>query len=138
MPIYSWVITTNAATTQTTRKSIKGDYITYVNIRFPPGPQGLLKVKLYYGDTQLFPEEDDTYFAGDDEVIAWNEFLPIPERPMPLTIVTQNDDDTYAHSVYIRLATMYERQLLSAQIAGLLKKYLGWLFRGGSRGKGRA
>ncbi|MHC1610729.1 MAG: hypothetical protein ACXQTW_03870, partial [Candidatus Methanospirareceae archaeon] len=69
MTIYSWRITTDPAKEQKVKKEIKGDYITKVIVRFPPGPQGLLHVRFYYGDMQIFPEEKDTDFADDDLTI---------------------------------------------------------------------
>jgi len=128
MPIYSWVFTTNPASKQEITKKIEGDYITYVNVRFPPGPQGLLKVQFFYGNKQLFPEETGTFFAGDDEIIDWEEFLSLPEKPMPLKIILQNDDDTYPHSVYIRLQTKHSWQLLHNLIAKAIVSSLKGIF----------
>ena len=129
MPIYSWRITTNPLEEKTTKKFIKGDYITKVIVRFPPGPQGLLHVRFYYGDMQIFPEEKDTDFADDDLAISWEEFFYLDEKPFPLTIWTKNEDDTYPHTVHIYVATLYEKQLLAKQIADAISRKLGGVVR---------
>lgn len=129
MPIYSWRITTNALEEKTTKKLIKGDYITKVIVRFPPGPQGLLHVAFYYGDKQIFPEEDGTDFADDDLAIIWEEFWKIPEHPCPITIWTKNEDDTYSHTVHIYVATKYQHELEAEQIASSIRRSLGGIFR---------
>jgi len=125
MPLYSRVITTPASSSLETIIRLKGDYITKLNVRFPPGPQGLLKVAFFYGNRQLWPEEADTYIQGDDEPIEWEEHYRVPERPMPLRVLTVNEDDTYEHSVYIRIATAYKTQLLAEQIVNAIAKRFG-------------
>jgi len=122
MPIYSWRITTDPAKEQKVKKLIKGDYITKVIIRFPPGPQGLLHVRFYYGDLQIFPEEEGTDFADDDLKIEWDEYYRLDEQPFPLTIWTKNEDDTYPHTVHVYVATKYRNELLAEQIASGLSK----------------
>jgi len=129
MPAYSYRITTNPASEKTTKVKIKGDYLTKVIIRFPPGPQALLHVKIFYGDMQIFPENQDTDFADDDIVIEWEEFWKLPETETTLTIWTKNEDDTYEHTVHIYLFTRYEKELLSKQIADAISKKIGGIFK---------
>jgi len=129
MPIYSWEIKTPASTEQKIRKEIEGDYITKVRVRFPPGPTGLLKVAFFYGEMQIFPYESGTYFQGDDEVIEWDEYFKMHEKPFPLTIYCKNEDDTYEHSVYIIVVTKYSEELLGEIIAKAIAKKLSGLYR---------
>ncbi len=125
MPAYSYRIKTDPLEEKKTTIKIKGDYLTKVIIRFPPGPMGLLHVRIYYGDYQLFPEDKDTDFADDDLPIEWEEFWELPEDPCPLTIWTKNEDDTYAHTVHIYLFTKYKQQMLAEQIASSVRRVLG-------------
>jgi len=121
MPAYSYRITTNKLEEKKTTVKLKGDYLTKVIIRFPPGPMGLLHVRIYYGEMQIFPEEKDTDFADDDLAIEWEEFWELPEHPCPLTIWTKNEDEVYEHTVHIYLFTKYKKELLAEQIASKLK-----------------
>ena len=129
MPAYSFRITTNPSEEKTTKVKIKGDYLTKVIIRFPPGPMGLLHVRIYYGDMQIFPEKEGTDFADDDLAIEWEEFWELPETETTLTIWTKNEDDTYEHTVHIYLFTRYEKELLSKQIADAISKKIGGIFK---------
>ncbi|MBW2675801.1 MAG: hypothetical protein JRD89_20740 [Deltaproteobacteria bacterium] len=91
-----------------------------MNIRFPPGPSGLLEVAVLYGIRQIFPTVDGQVFAGDDEVIAWQEYWLLPESPCVVTIHTENQDDTYEHSVQVRIATLTHAQSLAGQIGSAI------------------
>ena len=91
-----------------------------MNIRFPPGPSGLLNVSIFYGIHQIFPYDEGTWFHGDDETIAWDEFWELPESPCTITIHTENQDDTYEHSVYVRIATLTHAQSLAGQIGSAI------------------
>jgi len=131
MAIYSYEITTPAATEKETEIEIEGDFISYVNIRFPPGPSGLLKVAIFYGIKQIFPHDESSYFQGDDEVIKWQEYWKLPESPCKLKIKTANEDDTHEHTVYVRIAVMKREESLAYQIAsaiaGKIKSALSFL-----------
>jgi len=91
-----------------------------VNLRFPPGPSGLLDVSIFYGIHQIFPHDEGQVFAGDDEVIAWQEYWLLPESPCTVTIHTQNNDDTYEHSVQVRIATLTHAQSPAGQIGSAI------------------
>jgi len=80
MPIYSRKFTVPAASSKEFTIDIEGDVITYVRIRYPPGPTGLLRVAIFYGIKQIFPYEEETWFYGDDEIIEWDEYWELPEE----------------------------------------------------------
>jgi len=122
MPIYAKEISTAANSIKETVISLRGDYIVWVSIRFPPGSLGLLKVQFYYGDLQIFPEESGNYFNGDDEIIAWEEFWEIPGEKEPLTIYTKNEDEYYDHAVLIRIVTKYRKELIAELITNAVFK----------------
>jgi len=129
MPVYAKEIITLANSAKETVVNLRGDYITYINIRFPPGSLGLLKVQFFYGDLQIFPQEQGDYFNGDDEIIAWEEFWEIPGEEEPLTIYTKNEDEYYDHAVLIRIVTKYRKELVADLIANALARKLRRLLR---------
>jgi len=90
---------------------------------------GLLKVAIYYGIKKIFPSEEDQWFAGDDETIEWTEWYELPESPCKLRIVAINDDDTYDHSVLVRIATIERKADLAKRVADAListfRRFLG-------------
>ena len=131
MPVYSRKVTVNASSTKEEEIEIRGDIITKVRIRFPPGPSGLLKVAINYGIKRVFPFEEDTWFYGDDEIIEWEEYWEFPEKPLKLKIVAENEDDTYDHSFYLVLVTKYKHEMLFSLIAKAIitafKRLFGWV-----------
>ena len=124
MPVYSRVFTTPANKTEDNDLWVEGDVITFVRIRFPPGPNGLLKVAIFYGEKQLFPWEEGTWFIGDDETIAWDEYFVLPERPCRLIIRVKNEDDTYEHSVLATIVTQSYASTRETRLARALARFL--------------
>lgn len=139
MPIYSRVFKVPAAQEKLFELTVEGDILDMVRIRFPPGPAALLKITIFYGNEQLFPAEEGTYFVGDNEIIEWSEYYPLPEHPTRLRIRAVNEDDTYEHSFYLVLNTKYRQELaeerLARRLASLIRP-LSSVFRAFSRRRG--
>ena len=128
MPIYSRAFKVPAAEEKWFELEIEGDIIDMVRIRFPPGPSGLLKVAIFYGNEQLFPVENGTFFQGDNEIIQWSEYWLLPEAKTRLRIRAINEDDTYEHSFYLVINTKYKHEMLEERIAKLLASLIRPLF----------
>ncbi len=122
--IYSRAFTVPANSEQTYELALKGDLVDMVRIRFPPGPAGLLKVSVFYGNEQIWPAEAGTFFAGDNEVIQWSEYWELPEHPTTLRIKATNEDDTYPHSFYLVINTKYSDELAEERLAKRLAKLI--------------
>jgi len=131
MPIYSKRFTVPALSSKKFEIEVEGDVITYVRIRYPPGPTGLLRVAIHYGEKRIFPHEEDTWFYGDDEIIEWQEYYELPETPCVLKVVAVNDDDTYDHTFYLVLNVQKKEHMIASQIASKLvrmfRRLLGWV-----------
>lgn len=79
-----------------------------IEVDFPPGPQSLLKVRIFDGGHQMWPSSPDEYFQTDDYCIAFDDtFLKLAE-PFQFDILTWNEDDTYDHSVTVRIGLVTE------------------------------
>lgn len=131
MPIYSRAFTVPANSEKEFSIEVEGDVITYVRVRFPPGPQGLLKVAIFYGIKQIFPYEEGTYFAGDDEVIDWHEYFELPETPCSLKVKAKNEDDTYEHSFYLIINVQKKEfttaNLIAKALRSGIRRIMGWI-----------
>jgi len=129
MSIYSLTLTAPPNDSDEKEIEVQGHYITYVSLRFPPGPMGLLKVGIFYGIKKIFPSDEEQWFQGDDEAIEWTEWYELPESPCKLRIVAINDDDTYEHSVLVRIATIERKADLAKRVADALisifRRFLG-------------
>ena len=105
MPFYSWMLTCPANATSTWSVEVEGKAVTHIRVGFPPGPCGLLKVGIFYGEKKIWPSEEELWFTGDGVEIAFDDYWPLPESPCPLKIVAENMDETYEHLFYVRLKT---------------------------------
>jgi hypothetical protein len=52
---------------------------------------------------QLWPSNLDGSFASDGEFLDFDEDYPVLDSPFEFTLVGWNDDDTYSHTVTLRL-----------------------------------
>jgi len=117
MPIYSEVFTAGPQEEKEYEIELEGDIVDMVRVRFPPGPAALLKVAFFYGNEQIWPYRRGTFFVGDNEVIQWSEYWPLPEPKTKITVRLKNEDDTYEHSVYVVINTKYRHETAEERLA---------------------
>jgi hypothetical protein len=83
-----------------------------VEVLFPDGCVGLVHVRLYYYERQLWPSNPDSSFAGDGDKIAFDEDLELTGAPFVFGVEGWNLDDTYQHTPIIRISVIpFERDL---------------------------
>lgn len=115
--IYQTTITTvkgPAAFTlkQSTLKVTKG-LVYKVEIAFPPGCAGLLKVKIFDGGHQVWPSNNNESFSTDGHIISFDDTLLKLAAPFQYTIHTVNEDTIYDHSVTIRIGMVSEEMYIA-------------------------
>jgi len=110
-----------------TFKVTKG-VIHRVEVHFPPGCAALAKVQIFRFTHQIFPTTRGTYFASDNETIKFRDHYEIRVAPAELTIKAWNEDDTYDHTVRVRIGIIPKRiaepQYLFRQIESHLRMLL--------------
>lgn len=74
-----------------------------VEIYFPPGPYGLLHCWINDGSYQVWPSHDGTAFRGNSLMISFDDLYLKELPPYELSVYTYNLDDTYEHSVMVRI-----------------------------------
>ncbi|WP_448578888.1 hypothetical protein [Thermosphaera sp.] len=84
---------------------IEGDVIKSVSVVFPPGPHGLLKVAIFYGEKKIYPSEEKSWISGDNERIETHAVWRLPETPCRLIVRAENHDTLYPHMFFLRLET---------------------------------
>lgn len=129
MTIYSGPLDCPAGEKKEYEVEIEGDIITRVRLHFPPGPQGLLHVRFFQGIKQIFPQPEESYFSGDDEVIEWDEFYELAEHKSTIRVVLENEDDTYEHQVIVTLVVQDRQKEVSERIASAIAKKIMSVFR---------
>jgi hypothetical protein len=91
-------------------------------VEFPSGHCGLTHLRICRGLVQLWPTNPDAQFKSSNETIDWEEAYELSTPPFEFQAYAWNDDDTYAHTITIRLvieSTPAEQNLV-AQIEALL------------------
>jgi len=87
---------------QTVLKVTRG-LVYKVEVDFPPGPTGLLKVQIYDGGHQVWPSTPGEYFITDGYCISFDDTLLKLIAPFQFDIYTWNEDTKHAHGVTIRI-----------------------------------
>jgi hypothetical protein len=84
----------------------KGE-ISWLEVRFPKGPAGLMGVAIFDSDgsTQLWPGGTATWLTGDNEVIPLDTSFVVTQTGGAYKVVLKayNNDDTYPHAALVRL-----------------------------------
>jgi len=97
--------------TWTTIKVTRG-VIHEINVVFPSGCAGLVYVAIYDGVHPIFPSTEGMHFRGDGETIDFKEFYELKAYPSILWIKAWNEDDTYDHTIMVRIAILPKWVLL--------------------------
>ena len=116
MPFYSWYFLVPPRAERAYEVWVEGEALETVEIRFPPGPCGLLKVAVFYGVKQIVPLEEGTFVAGDDEAVRAEPHWPLPESPCRLIIYARNEDEVYPHEFHLRLQTKAKEERVYARL----------------------
>jgi len=82
---------------------VSSGVVNRVMFVFPTGCATLAHVRVYRAGHQLWPSNLDGSFASDGEFLDFDEDYPVSDLPWEFTFVGWNDDDTYSHTVTLRL-----------------------------------
>ena len=121
--IYAFDITTVASTTsgspkRTPLKVTKG-LVYQVEVEFPPGPLGLCHVVIFDGGYQIWPSNSESSFHGDNGYITFPDTYLKMSEPYEFVAVTWNNDDTYNHTIHIRLGMVSDEVFMSRFLPSL-------------------
>jgi hypothetical protein len=121
--IYTLDITTPkntpASSPQKTILRVTNGLVYKIEIDFPPGPSGLLYVSIYDGLYQVWPSTTGAWFHGDAVVISFDDTYAKTSAPFEFTVLTYNLDDTYDHTIQIRLG-MVSKEIFARRFLGVL------------------
>jgi hypothetical protein len=82
--------------------------ITEVWIFHPPGCFGLAYATIVEGIHQLYPTNSENAYHGDGYPMQFKDNYDL-KSPANLKLITWNLDDTYAHSVYVRITILHAK-----------------------------
>lgn len=82
-------------------------------IVIPPGPSGLVGIKIFEGGHQMFPVSRDEWLTGDNETVDFGDLYYITTTKTRLRILTYNLDDTYSHKLIVRLGVVVRAEFIA-------------------------
>lgn len=130
--IYEADITTAANTAATAKKETKlkvtDGVIHQIDLYFPYGAQGLHHVQILDGNHHIAPSNPSQSFNGHDVQISGREHYVIVGGPREIRILTWNLDETYEHTVNVRIYLLPQKVFgLRQATQGLKTRLLGLL-----------
>lgn len=121
--IYAATITTpsdtaEASSQETVIKVTKG-LLWRVEIEFPPGCAGLLHVAIFDGSYQVVPASPGETIHSDAALIGFDDLYMKASEPFTFQVVTYNLDDTYDHTIQVRLAMASSEAFMSRYLPSM-------------------
>jgi hypothetical protein len=118
--IYFSTITNPANTSEgnaiATDMAITKGLIWLIEFEFPSGCAGLVHVQIFDGAYQMFPATYNQSLRGDGIVVKYDDLYMKLNPPYTLRIKTWNDDDTFQHTIQVRVGI--------ASIEAFMARYL--------------
>lgn len=131
---YAWDITVTANTLTTSPKEqllkITKGVITRIDVKFPCGCHGLVKVRILRSEFQLVPLSKGEWITGDDETVPTEGFYKVDTAPAELKFVGCSPGTTYNHTVTVRVQVLPEIVASFAPLADVLNKFLRFITGG--------
>ena len=122
MALYTVTLTVPPGSRARKSVEIEANFISSIEVRFPPGPSGLLGIRVLYGAEQIFPKPANEFVWGDDETVYDDTIWETPSLRCTLTIEGVNLDDTYPHTAYVRILTKTYKEEPVSRLASALAK----------------
>lgn len=102
--------------------------IDYIGIQIPLGVAGLTGLQLWRGLYQLAPTNADGWVKGENIVVEWKEEFELFQPPLFITALAYNDDDSYAHTLTVRVRVnekapmLFSAEMLSPTVIPIPKE----------------
>jgi len=126
--IFAWDITitadTKAASPKTEILKLSKGVIIKVEVKFPSGCHGLVKVRLFHQEAQLVPLNRGEWVTGDDEAVSFPEYFELWTTPYQLKFRGCSPGTTYAHTVTVRISVLPKAIASMIPVIELLTKML--------------
>ena len=94
-------------------KAAKG-IIHKIELVFPAGCAGLVHIQLFTGGHPIAPSTFGQTYSAENEIILIPEFTELRSDFNTITISGWNEDDTYDHTIRVRIYVLPKEVLLPA------------------------
>lgn len=125
---FAWdiVVPVNTPETAPTTQTLKltAGVITGLDVKFPAGCNGLVKVRLFHRDFQLVPLSKGEWVTGNDEVVPTESYFSLASTPYTLKFVACSPSSDYEHTITVRATVLPQEMATFAPLVELLTKML--------------
>jgi len=133
MPVYVLALTIPADTPEDEAVwefvELEEEVLLSIDCFFPPGCFDLVRVQVYYGETQIAPKPPGAAFRGDGFKVTHPTWWRLPDSPTRLRVKGWNLDTQYQHTPLVFFTTQPLRLAVPVQLAWkvlrLLERLLG-------------
>lgn len=105
--LFTWDITVTAGTPDASPKtqslSLITGILTDIEVHFPDGPNGTVKVQFLESGSVIAPSGANQYITGNDEVVTAVLNRKLPETSPTLTFSASSPTATYDHVITVRI-----------------------------------
>jgi len=130
---WAWDITVTAGTSEATPKTqilkLSKGVITGLDVKFPSGCHGLVKVRLLRSEFQLVPLSGGEWVTGDGETVRTEPYYELEEAPAELKFVGCAPLTSYDHKVTVRVsvtpAEVATPWMMLKDFVGIIKRLIG-------------
>jgi len=98
--------------------------ITHVDIKFPAGCHGMVKVRMFKESLQLVPLSEDEWVTGDDEAVPTDTYCELLDKPYKLKIRVCSPDTEYQHTITVRIEVQPEHAAGVSSLTRMFKSFL--------------
>jgi len=104
--------------------SLPKGIITSVEIKFPRGCHGMVKVRLFKEALQLVPLAEDEWVTGDGESVPTETYAELLDFPYKLKLKACSPDTDYDHVITVRIGVEEEESASMAKLTKLMQMLL--------------
>lgn len=90
-------------------------------VMFPSGCCSLVFVHINQVLHQVYPKNPDHQYTGNGETIVSSDEYEIKEEPFQLEFYGWNTDDTYNHTITVRIQLVPKREIIRLAVAEALR-----------------
>ncbi len=93
-----------------------------MEVEFPPGCCGLQHVQVFDGSYQVYPASGQDSFHSDARVIGFDDLYLKQAAPFEFMVKTWNLDETWPHTIQVRIAMASSEAFMARYMPGLTWK----------------
>ena len=122
---YTWNFTLPTGRTALTRTKqilpLERGTIVKCETVFPSGCCGLVYVHLNHSLHQVYPKNPDYQYVGNGETIVAGDEYEVKDEPYQLEFYGWNTDDTYLHTITIRIQLVPKREIIRLALSEIMR-----------------